>query len=80
MKVEKLVLNHKGMRDLLRSEESMLICKEFTDKAAEELGEGYESEGHIGPRKANAEIQAVSWDAYDENKKGNRMLKAVYKE
>lgn len=79
MKVNKLELNHSGMRELLRSEEAMQICKEFADKAAESLGEGYRSEGFIGPRKANAEIQAVSWDAYDGNKKDNRMIKAVLK-
>ena len=79
MKVEKLELNHKGMKELLRSEEAKLLCKELTDKAAAELGEGYESEGFIGPNKANAEIQAVTWEAVNGNKKDNRMLKAVLK-
>ena len=79
MKVESIELDHEGIRELLRSEEAMQICKEFTDKAAETLGEGYKSEGFIGPNKANAEIQAVTWEAVNGNKKDNRMLKAVLK-
>ena len=77
MKVEKIELNHEGIRALLRSKEAMLICKEHTDKATHMLGEGYESEGYIGPHKANARVNAVTWKAVNGNKKDNRMIKAV---
>ncbi len=77
MKVEKLELNSKGIREMLRSEEMKQICKEYTDSAAEALGEGYESEGYTGRNRVNAELIAVTHKAVSDNKRDNRMIKAV---
>lgn len=79
MKVEKLELNSEGIREMLRSEEMKQICKEHTDKAAEALGDGYESEGYTGKNRVNARLNAVTWKAFNGDKKDNRMIKAVLK-
>ena len=78
MKVE-VELNSAGIKELLRSDEMKQICKEYTDKAADELGEGYESEGYTGAGRVNARLNAVTWKAVNGNKKDNRMIKAVLK-
>lgn len=79
MKVESLELNSQGIRELLRSEEMKQICETYTDKAAESLGEGYESESFTGKNRVNARLNAVTWEAVNGNKKDNRMIKAVLK-
>ena len=79
MKVEKLELNSQGIRELLRSEEMKQTCKDYTDKAADSLGDGYESEGYTGKNRVNARLNAVTWKAVNGNKKDNRMIKAVLK-
>ena len=77
MKVESIELDHDGIRELLRSDETKQICKQFTDRAAEQLGEGFESEGYTGKERVNARLNAVTVEALRKNQKDNRMIKAV---
>ena len=73
----KVVLNHSGVRELLKSEEMMQICKGYADNALGRLGDGYEVNCHIGKNRVNAEIKAVSFSARRENIENNSILKAL---
>lgn len=73
----KIVLNREGVRELLRSEDMMSICKSHADAAAAALGEGYEVSTHTGKNRVNAQITAVSREARQENLDNNSILKAL---
>ena len=70
-------LNRAGVRDLLRSEEAVEICESYANKAATQLGEGYEVTTFRGRNRANASVSAESPKAIRENLKSNTILKAV---
>lgn len=73
----KVVLNSAGVRELLRSNEMMSICKEQADKALSRLGPGYEVTTHTGTTRVNASIGAVSYEAMRDNMENNSILKAL---
>ncbi len=73
----RIELNSQGVRELLRSEEMMAICKEHADKALSNLGEGYEVTTHTGRNRVNAEVAAVSYEAKLDNSRNNTILKAI---
>lgn len=73
----RIELNSSGVRELLRSEEMMAICKEHADKALSNLGEGYEVTTHTGRNRVNAEVAAVSYEAKLDNSRNNTILKAI---
>lgn len=70
-------LNHKGVGELLKSEEMMKICKGAADAAASNLGDGYEVTTYVGPSRVNASIKAVTREAIQENLESNSILKAL---
>lgn len=72
-----VVLNRSGVRELLKSEEMMQICKGYADNALGRLGDGYEVTCHIGKNRVNAEVKAVSFGARKENLENNSILKAL---
>ena len=49
-----VVLNRSGVRELLKSEEMMQICKGYADNALGRLGDGYEVTCHVGKNRVNA--------------------------
>lgn len=73
----KVVLNRSGVRELLKSEEMMQICKGYAETARGRLGDGYEVTCHVGKNRVNAEIKAVSFGARKENLENNTILKAL---
>lgn len=73
----RIELNSPGVRELLRSEEMMAICREHADKALSNLGEGYEVTTHTGRNRVNAEVAAVSYEAKLDNSRNNTILKAI---
>lgn len=73
----RIELNSQGVRELLRSEEMMAICREHADKALSNLGEGYEVTTHTGRNRVNAEVAAVSYEAKLDNSRNNTILKAI---
>lgn len=73
----KFELDRSGVRELLRSDEMMEICREYADKAADRLGDGYEVSEHTGRNRVNASVAAVSEKARKENLDHNTILKAV---
>lgn len=73
----KVVLNRSGVREMLRSDEMVQICREYADAAQSRLGEGHEVTCRKGKNRANAEVAAVSRKAKKENVKNNTIMKAV---
>ena len=67
----RIELNREGVRELLRSDEMMEICKKHADNALNKLGEGYEVSTHTGKNRVNAEIAAKSYAAKKENMENN---------
>lgn len=76
-KLIKLELNREGVRELLRSNEAGDICREYADKATRQLGDGYEASTFKGRNRVNASVAAVTSKAINENKKTNKVIKAV---
>ena len=75
---KKFVLNRAGVRELMQSPEAEAMCKEYADRAAAQLGEGYIVTTHVGKTRANASVYAESYEAKAENNKHNTILKAVF--
>lgn len=73
----KVVLNSDGVREMLRSEQMLEMCKEYANNALKNLGEGYEVTSMVGKNRCNAQVEAVSAKAKKENMKQNTILKAV---
>lgn len=73
----KVELNREGVRELLKSQEMMDICREYADAALGRLGGGYEVDTHTGKNRVNAEVKAVTYSAKKENHRNNTILKAV---
>lgn len=75
--IKKVTLNSKGVREMLKSQEAMQICKDYAYSAQAKLGSGYDVTYMTGKLRVNAEVAAVSKKAIQENLKGNTILKAV---
>ena len=55
----KIVLDKKGVRELLRSQEMMDICLEHAEATKTAAGsEGYEISSHVGTNRVNASVRA----------------------
>lgn len=76
----KVVIDSDAVRELLQSQELSDVCSEITQKAADKLGEGYESTVVTGRFRAVASVSAETQAARRENLKSNKILKAVYSE
>lgn len=70
-------LNEEGVRQMLISDEAENICREFAQRAADKLGDGYEVSTHEGKKRVNASIKAVTYKARKDAKQNNTLLKAV---
>ena len=70
-------LNRSGVRELLRSDEMLQICKDYAYSAQAKLGDGYEVTYMKGKNRANAEVAAVTWKAKVANWRNNLILKAL---
>ena len=56
----KIVLDKKGVRELLRSQEMMDICLEHAEATKTAAGgEGYEISSHVGTNRVNASVRAL---------------------
>lgn len=70
-------LNREGVRELLRSDAMLSICKEYADAAVSRLGNGYSANTYRGKNRVNAEVTADTYEARRENLESNSILKAV---
>ena len=77
MSKTKIVLNKKGVRELLRSQEMMNVCASYAKKAVQKLGDGYEVSNHVGKNRVNSSVRTVTSEAVKENMENNTILKAV---
>lgn len=73
----KVVLNRRGVKELLKSQEMMNICTKQAYSAQNKLGDGYEVTYRTGKNRVNASIIATSEEAKKENAKNNTILKAL---
>lgn len=74
----KVVLNSKGVQELMKSPEMQGVLQEYANNAVSYLGKGYEASLYIGKTRANVSVGAVSKEAQRENRKNNSIIKAVF--
>ena len=73
----KFKLNRSGVRELLRSEKMMSVCKGYADGIRERAGEGYEQDTYVGKNRVNAMVYPDTIKAKRDNLDNNTLLKAV---
>lgn len=73
----RIVLNSSGVRELLKSEEMMEVCKEQADMIQQRLGDGYSVNTYVGKYRVNAEVRADTRASIQDCLKNNTLLKAV---
>ena len=72
----KFELNRAGVRELMRSQEMMSVCKSYADGIKNRAGAGYEVDTFVGRNRANASVYAASYEARKDNYNNNTLLKA----
>ena len=77
MSKAKFELNRAGVRELLRSQEMMNICREYADGVQARAGDGYEVTTHVGRNRVNASVHAGTYEARKDNYDNNTLLKAL---
>lgn len=73
----KVVLNKKGVSEMLFSPEMEALVRERADEAVSSLGEGYEAYTLRGHDRIQAGIRAASYAARKDNLEHNTILKAL---
>ena len=73
----KIILNTQGVRELLKSEEMMSICKEHAETVRKKCGDGYIASSYAGTNRVNASVTAETFEAKQDNLQNNTILKAV---
>lgn len=73
----KFKLNRAGVRELMKSDAMMGICKDYANSAKQRLGDGYEVDSHVGTNRVNAMIYATWYQTKKENSDNNVILKAL---
>ena len=72
----KFELNRAGVRELLRSQEMMSVCKSYADGIRNRAGDGYEVDTFVGRNRVNASVYADTYEARKDNYDNNTLLKA----
>lgn len=73
----KIVLNRKGVRELLQSPEISRCCEQVAKSKAKAMGSQYEVESFIAQTRVVFRIYTDDPSAIDDNLKNNTMLKAI---
>ena len=73
----KLVLNDKGIQELLKSDEMQSILSEHGATVARRAGAGYESDVHEYKKRAVANVYPATSEAAVDNLENNTLLKAL---
>lgn len=73
----KFELDKGGVRDLLRSQEVLSVCKDYAESARARAGEGYEVTTFVGRNRVNASVHAETYEARKDNYDNNTLLKAL---
>ena len=69
-------LNGAGVRELLRSQGALNVCKEQADRIRSKAGDGYEVTTYVGKTRVNASVHAATYEARKDNYENNTLLKA----
>lgn len=70
-------INHKGIRDLLRSEEIAADLEDRAWRVADAAGEGHRVEVSIGPNRARAAIITDTYEAARSEAEDRTLTQAV---
>lgn len=70
-------LNHKGMRELLKSPQMVSVCENRARTIADRAGSGYKVSSNIGVSRAHASVITATKKAMKDNLENNTLLKAV---
>lgn len=73
----RVVLNRKGVRELLKSDAMAQACKEQADAIKNRCGDGYESDVYTGKNRANAMVWPESAKARQDNSHNNTILRRL---
>lgn len=73
----KIELNSAGIKQFLHSREVAECVKNYADKAADRLGEGYKSDYKHMPTRVIASVYTDTDEARRQNLQENSLLKAV---
>jgi hypothetical protein len=73
----RVVLNSKGIQEMLKSPEVAEMCMQKAASALSRCGDGYEMDSRPYPERKGAVIKAVSYRAKKDNLDNNTLLKAV---
>lgn len=72
----KFELNRAGVRELLRSQEAVNVCRSYAEMIRNRAGSGYEVDTYVGTNRANASVSAATYEARKDNYEHNTLLKA----
>lgn len=76
----RFTLNRAGVRQLMKSQEALSVCKQHADSTCSALGgvaSGYTVTTRVGKTRANAEVAAFTKDAIRDCYENNTILKAL---
>lgn len=73
----KIELSSEGVREFLRSDDMMNVCKELADEIVQRAGGDYQVGTYTGKNRVNAQIDITSYKALRDNHKNNTLLKAM---
>lgn len=74
----RIVLNSKGIQELLKSPEITAAVEEVTKTIANNAGSGYGSNVQTGKRRAVGRVYTATAKAKRDNYKNNTLLKALH--
>ena len=73
----KIVLNRKGVREILKSQPISDACREQAEAVEGKAGEGYEVRERKYPERTGYIVMAETDEAKQDNLKNNTLLKAL---
>lgn len=73
----KFELNRSGVKELLRSQGALNVCKGYADAACGRAGDGYEVTTYVGRNRVNASVHASTYEARKDNYENNTLLKSL---
>ena len=71
------VLNGKGVRELLTSDEMKNVLRQYANQVESISGSGYTASSYVGKNRANASVVAETKSAKKDNLQNNTLLKAL---
>ena len=76
----KIVLDYDGVGNLLKSDDMEKWLQDFADEKVNSINHDdikYVAKTSVGTKRARVEIFTANWQAYDDNKENNTLLKVL---